>query len=102
MTKESNDEEWSSESVHYWTVIRSDRNNIVKKGADQLASSPAMLSRSSTLVSSDGCMTSPPARLAQPWAAKLGNTRCKTFSNRAATRLVGLMILPNVPAGRCR
>jgi len=33
MTKEGNDREWSSESVHYWTVIRSDWNSIVKKGA---------------------------------------------------------------------
>jgi len=32
MTKEGNDREWSSESVHYWTVIRSDWNSIVKKG----------------------------------------------------------------------
>ena len=93
MTKESNDEEWSSESVHYWTVIRTDRNSIVKSGADQF-----MLPRSSTLVSSDGCITALPARLAQQWAAKLTNTRCKLFQTASLVPLVGLMIPSNVPA----
>ena len=69
-------------SVHYWTVIRTDRNNLVKNRADPVASCPTMLPRLSTRLSTTAC-TSGEAGAAM--SRKISQFTVKIFSNRFAS-----------------
>jgi hypothetical protein len=90
MTKSRNDEEWFSKSVHYWTVIRIDRNNNGKNGADQYVAEVV------NARTDDGCTC---GETGAAMGGKIGAIyRAKLFQTAPLVKMVGLMIPSNVPA----